>query len=272
MLGRRSKIEIKSAEQLRHMRAAGLVVAGALAHVAELVAPGVSTGQLDQAAAQFISDAGALSNFKGYHGFPGVICTSVNDEVVHGIPGERVLRDGDLISIDCGAIIEGWHGDAAITVPVGEVRAELLELSAATDRALWAGIAQAQVGGRLSDIGAACEAEIGGRYGIVADYVGHGIGSAMHMDPSVAHVGPAGRGPTLRAGMALAIEPMITLSTAPDVTVLDDDWTVATVGGAVAAHWEHSVALTESGPFVLTAVDGGVTRLADLGVTPGDLG
>jgi methionyl aminopeptidase len=270
VLGRRSRIEIKTGEQLRHMRAAGLVVAGALARTAELVAPGVTTGQLDAAAARFISDAGALSNFKGYHGFPGVICTSVNDEVVHGIPGERVLREGDLISIDCGAIVEGWHGDAAITVPVGEVAPELLALSEATQRALWAGIARALVGGRLSDIGAGCQDVIGRRYGIVQDYVGHGIGSSMHMEPSVAHVGPAGHGPHLRAGMALAIEPMITLGS-PDVTVLEDDWTVATIDGSVAAHWEHTVALTDSGPVVLTALDAGAEGLAEWGVQIGSV-
>jgi methionyl aminopeptidase len=270
VLGRRARIEIKTPEQLHHMRAAGLVVADALAATAAAVAPGVTTRELDAIAAGVIADAGARSNFKGYHGFPGVICTSVNDEVVHGIPGDRVLREGDLISIDCGAIVEGWHGDAAITVPVGQVRPELLALSAATEQALWAGIARAQVGGRLSDIGAACEASIAGRYGIVRDFVGHGIGSAMHMEPSVAHVGPPGRGPTLRAGMALAIEPMITMGS-DEVTILADDWTVATIDGGIAAHWEHSVALTESGPFVLTVPDGGVTRLAALGVTVGDL-
>jgi methionyl aminopeptidase len=271
VLGRRSRIEIKTPAQLERMRAAGLVVAGALDRVRSLVAPGVTTAELDAAAEQFILDAGARSNFKGYHGFTGVICASVNDEVVHGIPGPRVLREGDLISIDCGAIVDGWHGDAAITVPVGEVPPAALALSQATERALWAGIARAAVGGRLSDIGAACEEALGGRYGIVRDYVGHGIGSAMHMEPSVPHVGPAGRGPQLRAGMALAIEPMVTLGSA-EVTVLDDDWTVVTLDGSTAAHWEHSVALTESGPFVLTAQDGGAARLAELGVAIGSLG
>lgn len=270
MLGRRAKIEIKTADQLASMRAAGLVVAGALAHVRSLVAPGVTTAQLDEAAAQFIADAGARSNFKGYHGFTGVICTSVNDEVVHGIPGPRVLHEGDLISIDCGAIVDGWHGDAAITVSVGQATEAALALSQATEAALWAGIARALVGGRLTDIGAACEASIAGRYGIVRDFVGHGIGSAMHMEPSVVHVGPAGRGPHLRAGMALAIEPMITMASA-EVEVLADDWTVATLDGGLAAHWEHSVALTNAGPFVLTAEDGGAARLAELGVPLGSL-
>lgn len=252
------------------MRSAGLVVARALEAAADMVAPGVRTDEIDARVAGVIADAGAQSNFKGYYGFPGVICTSVNDEVVHGIPGARVLRAGDLISIDCGAIVAGWHGDAAITVPVGEVRPELMELSNATERALWAGIGHALTAAHLSDIGAACEASIAGRYGIVRDYVGHGIGSAMHMEPSVAHVGPPGRGPVLRAGMALAIEPMITLGS-PEVTVLEDDWTVATLDGSMAAHWEHSVAITPSGPVVLTAPDGGAARLGELGIPAGEI-
>jgi methionyl aminopeptidase len=271
VLGRRTRIELKTTDQLQRMRSAGLVVAGALAAVRDRVAPGVTTRELDEVAEGYIAARGARSNFKGYHGFTGVICASINDEVVHGIPGDRRLRAGDLLSVDCGAIVDGWHGDAAITVPVGEVPDEALALSEATERALWAGIAAARVGARLSDIGAACEAAIGGRYGIVRDYVGHGIGSAMHMDPSVAHVGPPGRGPVLREGMALAIEPMVTLGSA-EVTVLDDNWTVATVDGSLAAHWEHSVALTEAGPFVLTAPDGGAARLAGLGVPVGSLG
>lgn len=270
MLGRRSRIEIKTSDQLRQMRAAGLVVAGALAMVRDLVEPGVTTGQLDAAVERYIRDAGARSNFKGYHGFPAVICVSVNDEVVHGIPGSRVLREGDLVSIDCGAIVNGWHSDAAVTVPVGKVTTAAARLSAATERALWAGIARAVVGARLSDIGAACEESIAGRYGIVRDYVGHGIGSAMHMEPSVVHVGPPGRGPLLRAGMALAIEPMITMGS-PEVDVLEDDWTVVTLDGSVAAHWEHSVAITETGPIVLTAPDGGAAVLGSLGVALGAL-
>ena len=271
MLGRRSRIEVKTPEQLAHMRAAGLVVAGALGHVRALVAPGVTTAELDAAAEEYIRDAGARSNFKGYHGFTGVICTSVNDEVVHGIPGPRVLAEGDLISVDCGAIVEGWHGDAAITVPVGEVAAAALALSEATERALWAGLSRAVAGARLTDIGAACEAVIAGRYGIVRDYVGHGIGSAMHMEPSVPHVGPPGRGPVLKPGMALAVEPMVTIGS-EEVTILDDDWTVVTIDGSLAAHWEHSVAITPTGPFVLTAEDGGAARLAELGVAIGSLG
>lgn len=269
MLKRR--IEIKSAGQLRRMREAGLVVAGALAAVRDAVAAGVTTAQLDAIAEQHIAAAGARSNFKGYHGFPAVICTSVNEEVVHGIPGHRVLADGDLVSVDCGAIVDGWHADAAITVPVGSVSPEALALSEATHSALWAGIAAAQAGRRLSDIGAACEGEIAGRYGIVRDYVGHGIGSQMHMEPSVPHVGPGGRGPVLRTGMALAIEPMVTMG-GPDVAVLADRWTVVTADGSLAAHWEHSVALTDSGPVVLTEPDAGAARLAELDISVGALG
>lgn len=270
MLGRRSRIEIKTSEQLAQMRAAGLVVARALELVSEMVEPGVTTGQLDLEAEQYIRDAGARSNFKGYHGFPAVICVSVNDEVVHGIPGPRVLHEGDLVSVDCGAIVNGWHADAAVTVPVGRVAAAAARLSAATESALWAGIARAVVGARLSDIGAACEAAIAGRYGIVRDYVGHGIGSQMHMEPSVVHVGPPGRGPVLRAGMALAIEPMITMGS-PEVDVLTDEWTVVTVDGSLAAHWEHSVAITDAGPVVLTAEDAGAARLSAMGIAIGSL-
>jgi methionyl aminopeptidase len=270
VLGRRSRIEVKSAEQLRHMRAAGLVVADTLAHLRGLVAPGISTAELDAEARRCIAEAGATSNFLGYQGFTGVICASVNDEVVHGIPGPRVLAEGDLISIDCGAIVAGWHGDAAITVPVGAVSPAALALSEATEQALWAGIARARVGARLTDIGAACEASIGRRYGIVTDFVGHGIGSAMHMEPSVPHVGPAGHGPQLRAGMALAIEPMVTAGS-PEIDILDDGWTVVTTDGSLAAHWEHSVAITEGGPVVLTDHDGGRSRLAALGVRAGSL-
>ena len=267
MLGRRSRIEVKTPEQLRTMRAAGLVVADALAEVRALVAPGITTGELDAAAARVIEGAGATSNFKGYHGFPGVICTSVNDEVVHGIPGGRVLHEGDLISIDCGAIVDGWHGDSAITVPVGHVSPAALALSEATERALWAGIAKARVGGRLTDIGAACEAEIAGRYGIVVDYVGHGIGSQMHMAPDVLNYRASGGSPALKPGMCLAIEPMLVTGGIATST-LSDDWTVVTDDGGRASQWEHSVAIHRGGLWVLTAEDGGASELEPLGVTP----
>jgi methionyl aminopeptidase len=266
----RSRIEIKTPDQLILMRRAGLVVASALAAVRDAVAPGVTTADLDAIAREVIFGAGATSNFLGYHGFPAVICASVNDEVVHGIPGDRVLREGDLVSIDCGAIVSGWHADAAITVAVGEISAQAQDLERTTRESLWAGIAAIAAGGRLTDIGAACEAAVDPRYGIVIDYVGHGIGSAMHMEPSVPHIGPAGRGPTLRVGMALAVEPMITAGSS-EVTVKSDDWTVVTIDGSLAAHWEHSVAITDTGPFVLTAPDGGAAELAARGVTTGAL-
>lgn len=266
------RIERKSPEQLAKMRRAGLVVADALAATVAAVEPGVPTAHLDEVAARVIAAGGASPSFLGYHGYPATICVSVNDEVVHGIPGPRVLRDGDLVSIDCGAIVDHWHGDAAVTVAVGEVRDDLLTLSQVARDALWAGIAAARAGGRLSDIGAAVERTVRGAappltadYDLVRDYAGHGIGTEMHMAPWVANVGPPGRGPRLRAGAVLAIEPMVTLGPA-DVELLADDWTVATVVADPAAHWEHTVAITEHGPWVLTAQDGGAEELARLGV------
>jgi methionyl aminopeptidase len=271
MFERLRGIEVKSDDELRLMRRAGLVVAEALAACEAAVAPGVTTARLDEVAAEVIRDAGARPSFLGYFGFPATICVSVNDQVVHGIPGQRVLADGDLVSIDCGAIVEGWHGDAAITVGVGDISDELRELSEVTRRALWSGIAAAAAGVRLTDIGAAVERTVrsaGPEYGILRDYVGHGIGSAMHQPPSVANHGPGGKGPRLREGMALAIEPMVTLGSG-EVSVLDDRWTVATDDGGHAAHWEHTVAITASGPWVLTALDGGAAELAALGVRSG---
>ncbi len=268
MFHRLRGIELKSPAEFGRMRQAGLVVADALQAAAAAVAPGVTTDELDRIAADVIAAAGATPSFLGYFGYPATVCVSVNDEVVHGIPGPRVLREGDLVSIDCGAIVDGWHGDAAVTVPVGEVADELSELSAVTRESLWAGIAAAAVGSRLSDIGAAVESTVrgaGGRYGILRDYVGHGIGSAMHLPPSVANYGPPGKGPRLRAGMALAIEPMVTLGS-EEVSVLDDEWTVATDAGNHAAHWEHTVALTDQGPWVLTAHDGGAAEFAARGI------
>lgn len=270
MLGARRRIQLKSPAQLHQMRSAGLVVADALAAVRAATVPGVTTKELDEAAADVIRSAGAASNFLGYHGYPAVCCISVNDQVVHGIPGSRTLNEGDLVSVDCGAIVNGWHGDAAITIAVGAVSPEHRQLSEVTRSALWAGIALAQPGNRLSDIGAACEAAVGGRYGIVVDYVGHGIGTSMHMEPSVPHIGPPHRGPQLQVGMALAIEPMVTAGSS-EVDVLADNWTVVTVDGSWAAHWEHSVAITPTGPYVLTAADGGAADLAALGVAMGSL-
>jgi methionyl aminopeptidase len=254
LFGRRG-VEIKTPEQIAVMREAGLVVARTLQAVREAVAPGVSTAELDSLAHDTIRAQGATSNFLGYHGFPGVICTSVNDVVVHGIPGPRVLRDGDVISIDCGAIVDGWHGDSALTVAVGEVARELTELIRVTEQAMLQGIAAARPGGRVTDIGHAVQTyvESQGSYGIVEGYTGHGIGTAMHQAPDVPNVGPAGRGPKLVPGIALAVEPMITLGGAATRT-LDDDWTVVTTDGSWAAHFKHSFALTDDGPVVLTAL------------------
>jgi methionyl aminopeptidase len=262
------RIEIKTPEQITMMREAGLVVARTLRVLAEAVRPGVTTAELDEIAERQIRDAGATPSFKGYHGYPATICTSVNDEIVHGIPDQgRRLRDGDIISIDCGAIVGGWHGDAAITVGVGTISAEQAGLVEACEAALWQGLAQARPGRRLGDISHAVEESVrrsgpGGRYGVVEEYTGHGIGSAMHMDPPVPNYGRPGRGPRLRPGMALAIEPMITLGD-PETVLLDDGWTVITADGSRAAHFEHTVAITPDGPWVLTAEDGGTSRLGD---------
>ena len=256
MFRKREAIEIKSTDEFAKMRAAGLVVASTLREVSDAVTPGITTKDLDEIAHASIIRMGATPSFLGYHGFPAVICTSVNDEVVHGIPGPRALREGDLISIDCGAIVEGWHGDAAVSVLVGDVPAEVAELSRVTEASMWAGLAMARAGGRLSDIGHAVEQVIiaAGDYGIVEEYVGHGIGTSMHMHPPVPNYGKAGQGPHLRVGMALAIEPMVCLGRG-EVGVLSDGWTVVTSDQRYAAHWEHTVAITEEGPWVLTALD-----------------
>ncbi|MCP2333435.1 type I methionyl aminopeptidase [Actinoalloteichus caeruleus] len=260
MLKRSRGIQLKSRGELEAMRAAGLVVAGALAAVRAAVRPGASTAELDEIAETHIREAGAVPSFKGYHGFTGSICASVNEQVVHGIPTTtRVLAEGDLISVDCGAILEGWHGDSAVTVPVGQASEADLRLSEATRLSMLAGIAACRPGKRLTDISHAIELETlrvqeehGVEYGIVANFGGHGIGTEMHMEPYIPNYGKPGRGPKLREGMALAIEPMLTLGT-DDTRELSDGWTVVTADGTRAAHWEHTVALTSDGPWVLTA-------------------
>ncbi len=257
---RRTKIERKTPAQIEKMRLAGGVVATTLAKLREAAVPGVTTRELDALAERSIREAGAIPSFKGYHGFPASICASVNDVVVHGIPDDTPLREGDLISIDCGAILDGWHGDSAITVAVGTVADELAELSRVCEKSLWAGIAAAKPGGRLSDIGNAVERAIraetpvrGGQYGIVEDYGGHGIGTEMHQDPHILNYGRAGQGPELLPGVCLAIEPMVTLGR-PATYTMPDEWTVKTTAGGFAAHWEHTIAVTEDGPVVLTAL------------------
>lgn len=260
-------IELKTPEQLATMRRAGLVVARTLEVLRAAVGPGVTTADLDALARERLAAEGATSNFLGYHGFTGVICASVNEEIVHGIPGDRVLAEGDLVSIDFGAVVDGWHGDAAISVPVGDVEPEVAELNRVTQESLWRGIAAARLGGRVGDISNAIESHVRGqgRYGITDGFTGHGIGSEMHMAPDVPNRGKRGRGPKIVAGMALAIEPMITLGTS-DAEVLDDDWTAVTTDGTWAAHHEHTITVTTEGVWVLTALDGGAAKLAELGV------
>jgi methionyl aminopeptidase len=263
----KSEIEIKTPEQIAAMRRAGLVVARTLRVLQEAVKPGISTGDLDALAAREIRGAGATPSFLNYHGYPAVICTSPNEVIVHGIPGpDTVLGEGDIISIDCGAIVDGWHGDAAITVGVGEISPELTRLLQVCETALWHGLAQVRAGNRLTDVSHAVEASVrgAGPYGIIEEYVGHGIGSAMHMDPPVPNYGRPGRGPKLREGMALAVEPMIVLGQ-PETAVLEDDWTVVSVDGSYAAHFEHTAAITPDGPWVTTAEDGGEAGFAAIG-------
>jgi methionyl aminopeptidase len=285
VFGSHRGVEIKTRDQLLQMRRAGLVVAAALAATRAAVRPGVSTRELDAVAAEVIRSAGATPSFldygaeEGLGGFQGVTCLSVNEEVVHGVPGHRVLAEGDLLSIDCGAVVEGWHGDSAITVAVGEVAPRALVLSEATRTALWRGIAAARLGGHVGDISAAVEACVrsyDASYGIVEEYVGHGIGSAMHQPPDVPNQVARGvlagrnRGPRIVEGLALAVEPMLTLGS-PENHVLADDWTVVTDDGQLAAHWEHTMTVTEGGIWVLTAEDGGEEMLAALGAPFGPL-
>jgi methionyl aminopeptidase len=264
-------IQIKTPHEIELMRASGLVTAGAIKAVKAAVRPGVSTGELDAIAEEHIRSQGAVPNFLGYHGFTGTICASINEEIVHGIPNrERVLVEGDNISIDCGAILKGWHSDSAVTVTVGEPSAEDAALMRVTERSLWAGLARAIAGGRLTDISAAVEQTITAEqhgYGIVDHYGGHGIGTEMHQDPHVLNYGRPGRGPKLVPGLVLAIEPMVTVGD-PATAELEDGWTVVTKDGSRAAHFEHTVAITAEGPWVLTAEDGGVAGLAPFGITP----
>lgn len=275
-------IQLKSPAEIALMRSAGLIVCDALDAMRAAVAPGISTGELDSIAEKVIRDAGAVPSFLGYHGFPRTVCASINDEVVHGIPDDaRTLVEGDLISLDCGAIYHGYHGDSAITVAVGETAAANLGLMAVTEQSMWVGLARAEVGGRVSDISHAIETSVrshepgaggpsagqsGHTYGIVEHYGGHGIGTEMHQDPHVLNYGRPGRGPRLVAGLALAIEPMITLGR-PDTAELEDGWTVVTRDGSWAAHFEHTVALTDAGPIVTTARDAGREQLGARGIT-----
>ena len=234
------------------MRDAGKIVAKTLSEVRRAAKPNVTTLELDEIAEKYIKSCGATPAFKGYHGFPGNICSSVNEEVVHGIPGLKKLKNGDTVSVDIGAVINGYYGDAAITIPVGEIQTEVQRLLDVTEQSLYKGIERAIINNRLSDISHAVQqhAESFG-YGVVRDYVGHGIGRNMHEDPQVPNYGQPGRGPRLKPGMTLAIEPMINMGT-HEVTTLDDGWTVITSDGKRSAHFEHTIAITHDGPEIMT--------------------
>ncbi len=271
----RERVTYKTADQVRAMRQAGLVVADTLAAVRVSAEPGMTTADLDRVAAESIRTAGATPSFLGYHGYPATVCVSVNDEVVHGIPGSRVLAEGDLVSVDCGAIVDGWHGDSALTFVLGASDPADVAVSDLTERAMWAGIAALATADRLGAVGDAVEDVVeaaeramneGQPYGIVQEYVGHGIGRSMHEPPEVLNYRTRDRGARIRPGLCVAVEPMITRG-ARFTQVLEDDWTVVTDDGARASHWEHTVAVLEDGIWVLTAHDGGAARLAELGVT-----
>jgi methionyl aminopeptidase len=245
----------KSPQEIERMRKAGRIVAGTIDTVLRAVRPGVSTGELDAVAEGYIRERGATPSFKGYRGFPASICTSINQEVVHGIPSnERVVREGDILSLDFGAIWEGFHGDSAVTVFVGEPpSSESEKLVRITKEALEAGIAQIRRGGRLSDISHAVEQVVlGAGFEVVREYVGHGIGRSLHEDPQIPNYGQPGRGPELRPGLVIAVEPMVNMGDWR-TRVLADDWTVVTQDGSLSAHFEHTIAITDDGPEVLTA-------------------
>jgi methionyl aminopeptidase len=242
----------RSAEELNKMRRAGKVVAEMHDVTCQAAKPGVTTRDLDKLAREVLDRRGARSNFLNYHGFPAVICTSPNDMIVHGIPGDYTLEEGDILSIDCGAIIEGYHGDAAYTMGVGEISKQAQQLIDVTERSLWAAIDQMEQGNRLSDIGHAVQtvAEAAG-FSVVREYVGHAIGTAMHEEPQVPNYGPPGKGIKLRSGHVFAVEPMVNVG-GPGTRLLDDGWSVVTADGSLSAHWEHTIAVTDDGPEVFT--------------------
>ena len=244
---------LKSAAEIEKMRISGIALRKVHEAVKDAVRVGATTMDLERAAVAKIEELGAISAFKGYHGYPAVLCTSVNHEVIHGIPHDRgALREGDIVSVDCGVIVDGFYSDCAVTHPVGKLSPAVAKLLKITEASLYAAIDKAVVGGRLFDISHAvqsmCEAE---GYGVVREFVGHGIGKNMHEDPQVPNFGDAGKGPRLKAGMVLAIEPMINAGS-PEVKVLEDGWTAITVDGSFSAHFEHTVAITKDGPVILT--------------------
>lgn len=275
----REHIELKTVEQIRAMRVAGLVVAEGLAAMGAAAKPGATTQDLDRIGRRVLAEHSATSNFLGYGAdyglppFPGVACISVNEVVVHGIPGTRELHEGDIVSIDYGAIVNGWHGDGARTFAVQGIDAESRQLIDVTSQSMWAGIAQIGVGHRIGDVSHAVEESIlshGRSFGIIRDYTGHGIGTAMHQPPDIPNYGRAHRGARIVAGMCLCVEPMVTLGS-DDAAELDDGWTVVTLDSTRAAHCENTVAVLPDGLWVLTEQDGGRAKLAELGVPYGGL-
>jgi methionyl aminopeptidase len=260
-MGYAANIPVKTRREIDLMREASRHVAEILLEVRERAKPGVTTGELDRFAARSIERRGVVSSFRGYgpHGlppYPAVMCMSVNEEIVHGIPGSRELKDGDLLSLDFGVSFQGFHGDSAVTIPIGTVGAEALRLLDVTRRALYRGIEQMVPGRRLSDIGHAVQAEAeSAGFSVVRDFVGHGIGRALHEPPQIANFGPPGRGPRLRSGMVFAIEPMVNAG-GPGVRMLDDQWTAVTEDGSLSAHFEHTIVVGDEGPEILTRVPG----------------
>ncbi|MFM8384729.1 MAG: type I methionyl aminopeptidase [Actinomycetota bacterium] len=266
-------IQIKTLDQLKTMRRAGLLVRGTLDLIKSQIKAGITTSALDAIAEANIKRGGGTSNFKGYHGFPATICVSINDEIVHGIPGERMIMPGDVVSVDCGAVIDGWHGDAAFTVIVDPIDKDQQKMLDVCEESMWVGIAAGVAGAKLSDIGHAIESYVNsqGKYGILREYGGHGIGTAMHMEPHILNYGKPGNGPTIEAGMVFAIEPMITMGS-ERTRVLEDNWTVVTVDKSRGSHFENSYCIAPDGkPFVLTSIDGGKADLARFGIEVSEL-
>jgi methionyl aminopeptidase len=245
-------IVCKSPREIEQMRRANVLVAEVLAELASMVKPGVTTADLDAKAEELVLAAGAAPAFKGYRGYPATLCASVNDEVVHGIPAHRALAEGDIISLDMGVKLDGFYGDSAVTVPVGQVTEDVQRLLRVTQESLQKGIAQVRLGGRVSDIGHAIQEHVeAAGFSVVREFVGHGIGAQLHEEPQIANYGEPGRGPRLAEGMVLAIEPMVNMGK-PAVKVLRDGWTAVTRDGSLSAHFEHTVAVTKDGPLVLT--------------------
>lgn len=266
-------IQIKTLDQLKTMRRAGLLVGQTLELLRSSIKVGMRTDALDAIAEANIKRGGGTSNFKGYHGFPATICVSINDEIVHGIPGDRVIEEGDVVSIDCGAIIDGWHGDAAISIGVGNIDSADQKMMDVCEESMWRGIAAGGAGVKLSNIGHAIEEYVKsqGKYGILQEYGGHGIGTEMHQEPHVLNFGKPGSGPEITPGFALAVEPMITRGS-HKTKILSDEWTVVSADKSRGAHFENSYCLLPDGKvFVITALDGGRSKLGALGVEISEL-